>query len=71
MKHTIKLSDFEHFNPEVELAASSNGKNHKRLTAWLSVVDNSMHYKLYYNGECVLKMNDLEQIIKDYNKLDC
>lgn len=70
MKHTIKFADFEHFNPEVELASSSNGENHKKLTVWISVIDNSMHYKLYYNRECILRMNDLEQIIDKYNELD-
>ena len=69
MKHKISLADFEKFDNEVLLTSSTEGNEFKKLTAYLFPVNGDMHFKLYYNNTCVLRMNDLEQIIEEYNKL--
>lgn len=69
MKHKISLADFEKFNDEIVLASSSEGNEFKKLTAYVFPIDGTMQFKLYHNNECVLRMNDLENIIKEYNKI--
>ena len=69
MKHKISLADFEKFNDEIVLASSSEGNEFKKLTAYVFPIDGIMQFKLYHNNECVLRMNDLENIIEEYNKI--
>ena len=69
MKHKIRLEEFEKFETEVELASENDGEHSKRLTAYLFPVDGSMHFKLYYDGDCKIRMNALDLIIEEYNKI--
>lgn len=69
MKHKIRLEEFEKFDTEVELASENDGEHSKRLTAYLFPISGDMHFKLYYDGDCKIRMNDLDQIIEEYNKI--
>lgn len=69
MKHKIRLEEFEKFDTEVELASENDGEHSKRLTVYLFPITGDMHFKLYYDGDCKIRINALDLIIDEYNKI--
>ena len=57
MKHKIRLEEFEKFDTEVELASENDREHSKRLTAYLFPTTGDMHFKLYYDGDCKIRVN--------------